>query len=726
MKKKIKQLLGVMLITALFFGCSNPSSGSGDNSGSNPNTPQQSENKYTVTFNFGEYGQSESGTAIKTVEVAEGKTVNNAKINIKSDYSSQLISDGNCWYLAGENTPFNFSTKITSDITLYARYTAAPVKNLTRTIENNTIVVSWDNIPNSRYTIKWAIDSVDKPSVVTTANSYSIPIEGNVSEHAAYTITVQRSSTLNNIVDSFKKTTSIKLNVTDTKWLVLMYMDGDNNLNDALYLDLNEAERGLYENPDKDVEDNIKVVALWDGWNFDGVEEDELSIFETNPQLQDYNVHNLDKTRLLELGADSGQLYANGNGTPKSFELSSATQDLTSSVSWIQDGEVDMSSETTLENFLKWAAENYSAENIILQFSNHGGGPRSAKNNNRRRSMCWDETSGGNGFIKTSDVSKALKAAGYGTDKKVKLIMEDVCLGGSIEESYELKDYAEYYVGSPNNIPGLGFDYISFISSLTSTASIEEVGSKLIASYKSFYEMDEDDWAKILEQNTNLNSYNDLYKSLLYAGSTLSFVDLSKVNAVKEAVNSFASFILTEGTSEDNRIKVYNNKFYDSEKDDVPEGAVAVTKLQAVKYWTAFYNEPIYYQGTFGNLKDLGFMMAILNEIYNDESWLGLSAKTKAVQNALDAAIVACWRDGYNGKPTYYKNPLGSSTTYLPSNLGLGLTINCAVWVPFTQDGKDYITAGFANWYKTDLAFGKECSNWTTLIQTWFPYTGNN
>ena len=520
-------------------------------------------------------------------------------------------------------------------------------------------------------------------------------------------------------------------NSSKLKWLVLMYMDGDNNLNDVLYLDLNEAERGLFENPDKDVENNLKVVALWDGWNFNGVENDnELSLFETTPELQDYNVHNLEKTRLLELGADSETLKANGEGSYKSFELSSATKDLTDTVAWIKDNEVNMGSEATLENFLKWAAENYSAENIILQFSNHGGGPRSAKNNNRRRSMCWDETSGGKSFIKTSDVSKALKAAGYGTDKKVKMIMEDVCLGGSIEEAYELRNYAEYYVGSPNNIPGLGFNYISFISSLTSNTDIETVGKKLIASYKNFYQMTEDDWTEILadEDYASLKDLDDLYKSLYFAGSTLSFVDLSKIEAVKDAVNDFSSFILTNGTIADNRIKRDSDgKWYDTKNTNttIPENAEFVTKLEAVKYWTAFYNEPIYYQGSFGNLKDSGFMMAILDSIYDDDSWTGLNAKTAAVRNALNEAIIACWRDGYNEKPTYYKNSLDSTASYLGSNYGLGLTINCAVWVPFTQDGKDYITTGFANWYKNELAFGKDCSNWTTLIQTWFPYTGS-
>ena len=32
----------------------------------------------------------------------------------------------------------------------------------------------------------------------------------------------------------------------DVDWLIMMYVDGDNDLHDSLYLDINEIERALY------------------------------------------------------------------------------------------------------------------------------------------------------------------------------------------------------------------------------------------------------------------------------------------------------------------------------------------------------------------------------------------------------------------------------------------------------------------------------------------------
>ncbi len=43
---------------------------------------------------------------------------------------------------------------------------------------------------------------------------------------------------------SSKGTGSEGNNLPKTKWLVLMYLDGDNNLSDVIYCDLNEGEKG--------------------------------------------------------------------------------------------------------------------------------------------------------------------------------------------------------------------------------------------------------------------------------------------------------------------------------------------------------------------------------------------------------------------------------------------------------------------------------------------------
>ncbi len=606
-------------------------------------------------------------------------------------------------------------------------------------------------------------DSYAKISFVTasSSSSYIVSAYENATEVASKTISIISSGSTGSVeffglkngteytfkvntkgTDFTVETTATPvITQTETDWLFVMYMDGDNNLNDPIYLDLNETEKGLAENSNRN---NIKIVALWDGWDFEsGNKDDETSFFDQTPSS--FKIER-EATLLLELGADSNTLYgSDGSVYWKGCELSSITKNLSYTAPWIvskasidtpiSGGEVNMGDVQTLTNYLKWVNAHYKAnKGIILQFSNHGGGPRSVnlKDNFGRRSMCWDETSGSDCFLKTSDVSKSLKEAGFGTDNKVKMIMEDVCLGGSLEEAYELKDYAEYYIGSPNTIPGMGFDYIAFVNSLTSTATIEEIGGKLIKSYKNDYTWTTSDWNKFFTENPNLNGsgVSGLLKSVYNPSlSTLSFIDLSKIEAVKTAVEEYATLVKA-ASDDDELVKVgTDGKYYEvGQSQTIPENATFVPITEAVKYHTAYYGDPLYYNGTFGSLKDLGFMAFYLNALYaqtSNTTWINILEKANAIKDALNNAIIACWRDGYGG-PTYYKNPQDEANSeendsYYGNSLGLGLTINCSCWVPHTRaDGKDYLYEEFVDWYRNELAFGKDCSAWTNLIEEWF------
>lgn len=721
-KCKIALLAGALIGLLVLTGCPSPA-----------NIPI--EEKVTVTFELGKYAvQTSSNKSTFSTEIVKNTAIPLSEISIKTAYDGQL----EIAYFTNKNTEEQVSLNalITSDITLVANYKASNVLNLNARQLEDKLYISWTRVQKSKYNLSYQKDS-ETPQVITDVQDDTYIIE-NVSSGEKYTISVTRLpeevyTDIDNNTSAITKTITIANHSNRTEWLMLLYMDGDNNLNDPIYLDLNEVEYGLSQLPDNS---SVRVIALWDGWDFQTGNDDEItSVFEKFPD--EYTIKNeTPATKLLDLGADRNPLYTNNGGIYyKACKLSSSTIDLTSTVDWIESNEVDMSSPTTLKNFLTWANEHYKADKIILQFSNHGGGPRSASNGEKygRRSMCWDETSGGQTFIKTNDVSTGLNQAGYGTNNKISLIMEDVCLGGSLEEAYELKDYAKYYVGSPNNVPGSGFDYISFVSSLTNGATVEEVGCNLVKTYKRNYEWTSDDWSTFIAKNPKYASYDTLYKSICNTElSTLSFIDLSKINSVKNAVNELAQLIYND-TGAENRIMVdtntntlyflnSNGKYYDNQGNLPPTNAQLyyVYRKFGIKWWTAYYGDPIYYTGSFGCLKDLGAMCAFMRDYY--PNWTELNTKANAVTSALSQAIVASWRDGYNA-PTYYKikgesyyDALGSST-----DLGAGLTINCSCWVDHQgSDGKTYRYQEFADWYKTDLAFGKDCTNWTNLIESWW------
>ncbi len=715
MKNKLV-LFGLLTATLLLFSCKNNTEPD--------NVPQG----YTVTVDFGEYGLSASGEKITTIQVTKDNPyLSDFEPIIKSEYENKVEFYLYYYKENGNGIELLPNKVISSNLTIYAVYRAKSVQNLSVTKENDsTIKLEWDVIPDASYeVISVPSKGVSQTNYVTT-NEYSQTI---AEDETGYSFTVTAVLDDDNLYPSKSVSKAINIGIKNSEWLMLMYMDGDNNLNDPIYFDLNEAEAGLSELSKSDSNASVTIVALWDGWNFESNNKDEETSFaDLAPDSISIETAS---TRLLELGADSRD-YTTWGG----IQLSDNTKDLTDTVDWIENGEVNMADKTTLENFLKWAKDNYSADKVILQFSNHGGGPRSVTNGKvyGRRSMCWDDTSDGTGFLKTSDVSAALAAAGYGTDNKLSLIMEDVCLGGSLEEAYELKDYADYYVGSPNNVPGNGFDYISFVKSLKKDATVEHVGCNLIKSYRSDYEWTSADWSKYLQKNPDLSGTGDMWISISNPNlSTLSFIDLSKVNAVKEAVSDLAQLIYDDNQPDERIVTdTYNlyflnddGKYYDNNGNTPAVGATLyyMPRKFGIKWWTAYYGDPIYYEGTFGCLKDLGTMCVFMREYYSESDWPELNAKANAVTSALSNAVVASWRDGYNA-PSYYKNKtenvyqdvLGST-----ADLGAGLTINCSCWVQYTgADGKNYSAQGFANWYKNELAFGKDCSAWTNLIDYWW------
>ena len=295
-----------------------------------------------------------------------------------------------------------------------------------------------------------------------------------------YTFKVITDST-----DKFSEiTVTPEIKQKESDWLVVMYLDGDNDLHEPIYIDMNEAEYGLRQirKSDRttatDDYDSVNVVALWDG----AVSWKEKNIKTGKEETVKPRIGKTG-TYLFELGTDysDSTTYTDSAGCV----LSDETKNLSYTAGWIVSektvsttpptsyGEVNMGSEQNLENFLKWVKSHYTAKKgIILQFSDHGGGPRSARyvetpdgkiikvgDLSGRRALCWDESSASS-YLKTKDVSDALEAAGFINENKAKIILMDLCLGSSVEDAYQFKDYAEYYAASPNTIPALGLNYV--------------------------------------------------------------------------------------------------------------------------------------------------------------------------------------------------------------------------------------------------------------------------
>ncbi len=456
---------------------------------------------------------------------------------------------------------------------------------------------------------------------------------------------------------------------------------------------------------------------MWDGYAGDNKDNPASSLWGNK------------ETHIYELGPDPRTQTSAEDLTL--LGLADTTFDWTFSADWIENDEVDMSSKTTLQNYLEWVKAHFSGTKTILQFSNHGAGPRSILANDDRygrRAMCWDEGSGGTGFLKTKDVSDVLAAVDLKNGSKIDLIIEDVCLGSTIEEAYQYKDYAKYFIGSPNTVPGFGLDYDIFIPSMKSGASVLTISKDILKSYKASYALSNAEWAQILNE---YNSYPVFSGSLDAKGISLVYerangltlADLSYVGTVKQKLDELAGALY----------ELKDKTISSADSGGLIEGNF----LEIVRDYIIRPGNPIYYQGSYTWLYDIGAIIDGLEPFVDDENivaWMAANSSKSMFQwvyaisdlkDAMSNAIAASWRDGYQ-KPSYDTTVSKYSTnawigTSIHNNY-YGLSI-CGGTVETSVSGQTVtlLEEKYPDFYGSELQFGKDCKNWDNLLKLWFP-----
>ena len=107
-----------------------------------------------------------------------------------------------------------------------------------------------------------------------------------------------------------------------------------------------------------------------------------------------------------------------------------------------------MSDPDTLTSFLNQCAERYPADENILIFWNHGGGPV--------HGVCQDELFDGD-TLSLTEITSALKNSPF-ADHGLDLVLFHACLMGSAELSVAMAPFAKYMVASEDSMYGLTYD----------------------------------------------------------------------------------------------------------------------------------------------------------------------------------------------------------------------------------------------------------------------------
>lgn len=170
---------------------------------------------------------------------------------------------------------------------------------------------------------------------------------------------------------------------------------------------------------------------------------------------------------------------------------------------------MNMGAKETLEDFLCWGVTNYPAAKMGVIFWDHGGGGING--------VCFDEQYYWDSLSLRELDAAFLSAFGKMTDK-FEFVGFDACLMGTVETANVLASYARYMIAAEETEPGYGWDY------------------KAVGDYLA--EHPEADGAAL--GRVACDSFLASCKAVGdWQNATLSVVDLSRVDALLRALNSF-------------------------------------------------------------------------------------------------------------------------------------------------------------------------------------------
>jgi hypothetical protein len=195
---------------------------------------------------------------------------------------------------------------------------------------------------------------------------------------------------------------------TQGKWTVLVYMNGANDLQQYSVLNMNQMER-VASNPD------VRFVVQWKQFpaQFNGGTFNGTRRYLANSDFSS----NINSTLLQDMGTS-----------------------------------IDMGSTQTLNDFISWGKANFPADHYCLIVWNHGNGwRRSITNVDFTRAVSYDDETGNS--IQIWDLNQALGSEHFD------LISWDASLMQMMEVAYEIKDNADYIIGSEESPPGEGLPY---------------------------------------------------------------------------------------------------------------------------------------------------------------------------------------------------------------------------------------------------------------------------
>lgn len=353
--------------------------------------------------------------------------------------------------------------------------------------------------------------------------------EYNLNYEAVYKIQV--GAGLHDASDNYiSSATEGSFTTKNRKLTIMYYGDADNDLESYILNDISEMKSGYVDDQGVDL---ILIV-------------DRITGYSTNSIIlnEDYT-----DTRMFRISNGKAEQIEGGANFPE--------------ITYASNYEANMGDANTLKKFIKSCKAQYPAGKYALILSNHGGGARSAKAYSHSvsgkasllpqktsgavtKEICYDTTST-NDYLYTAEISDVLTSS-----ESVDLFGLDACLMSSVEFAYQYRTgnggfSANIMVASAPLETGYGWQYTNILKRLKSGGGNNGTADSTAGGYELYY-----DPATITAKQLGAIIVEEQRDSTVSDSSqSLTCLDLSKVAAVKTAVDNLAIQLASESEKSD-------------------------------------------------------------------------------------------------------------------------------------------------------------------------------
>jgi hypothetical protein len=374
------------------------------------------------------------------------------------------------------------------------------------------------------------------------------------------------------------------------RWTVLVYINGANNLQDDSSLNVGQMASVGSDGT------NVNIIVQWkEATSQPYLTDLGISLPQGDTPAFDgtrrylISPHTATDVSTIEAAGpgSTAPLDAARTGFPNGDRLPDPATNVVDSYG---NGQSDMGSYLTLQDFVDWGAATYPADHLLVVIWDHGSAALTITDNiktatkttiskavqtvktlnsasnksvaNKQvtpssRSVSFDANTGSQ--ITTEQLPTAFASLGttttYGATQKCDVITVDCSLEGNTEVEYQLRNSARIYTGSEESPPGQGLAYDAWLSALkTGGANPCTVGSSIVSTFI----------------NSPLYAGQSQYQQSL----TNSMVDLtqlqnviSALDALGSSLNTYYSNYAAPITNARNASQSYDSPYYTDYKD---------------------------------------------------------------------------------------------------------------------------------------------------------------